>query len=489
MHFTRVAQPGELMRPLVSTKSDSGGHPRGGPRCFSAACTALLACAVLAGCSAASGPERPRPSRGEAFSRPLEIYRDLGFLTGPSQFPVVASFSTMAGPSDSTYVLVGMSMPNSALRFQRDAGGFFAEYSIDIALMDTDSILVRRFTASETVRIPSFAETGRTDESVVFQQAIAVPAGGYIVTVQASDMNSSRGFRMTDTLTAPAYGANSGRLASPVLVYHADGRDGRGDLPRLIVNPRHTVAYGGESPLLYLESYGDEEPVDVEVLNEAGAVVWSARATLNEGADALRYGVVPIPSETFPLGRFWVQIAQLDGLKERTPLVLTISDQWMVANFEEVLQFLHYIAYPEELDSLRSGTPVERRELWERFWERRDPLPMTGVNEYRDQFFQRVRYATEAYREVGGRAGWATDRGEVYIVLGPPDHAVERFIGRQDSRGQPNAEEWVYTSVPGGRINLLFHDRTGFGRYEMVPSSSAAFRALAERIKPRLPRN
>jgi GWxTD domain-containing protein len=475
------------MRPFCSTQSGIGGHPRGGPRCF-AACAALIAAATLAGCAGASGPERPRPSRGEAFSRPLEIYRDLGFLTGSGQFPVVASFSTIAGPTDSTFVLIGMSMPNSALRFQRGDGGFYAEYSIDIAFMDTDSVQVRRFSASETVRIPSFSETGRTDESVVFQHAIAVPPGRYIVRVQANDQNSSRGFRMTDTLTAPSYGEGRQRLASPLLVYQADGRETRSELPKLIVNPRHTVPYGGEAPLLYLESYGDEQPIDVEVLNEGGAVVWSARATLNEGEDALRYGVVPIPSETFPLGRFWVQIARGDGPRARTPLVLTISDQWMVANFEEVLQFLRYIAYPEEVDSLRLGTPTERRERWEAFWDRRNPLPMTGVNEYRDQFFQRVRYATEAFRESGGRAGWATDRGEVYIVLGPPDHAVERFVGRQDISGRPNAEEWIYNAVPGGRLNLLFHDRTGFGRYELVPSSAAAFRSTAERLKPRLSR-
>jgi hypothetical protein len=103
--------------------------------------------------------------------------------------------------------------------------------------------------------------------------------------------------------------------------------------------------------------------------------------------------------------------------------------------------------------------------------------------------FRRVRYATEEFRETGGRAGWNTDRGEVYIVLGQPDNAVERYVGDIDVTRQPNAEEWVYTAVPGGRLNLLFYDRTGFGRYELIPSSASAFRSVAERIKPRSERN
>jgi GWxTD domain-containing protein len=456
--------------------------PRSGrPR----AAAALTAAVLLAACGGQSGPERPRPTRAEAFSRPLEIYRDLGFMTGSGQFPAVASFATIAGPADSTFVLLGLSIPNNALRFQREGSGFFAEYSVQVAFMDDDSVTVKRFESKEIVRIPSFAETGRTDESIVHQQAFAMPAGRYIVRLQAADANSSRGFRMTDTLTVPAYGPGSARVGSPVLVYRAHGRTSRDSLPRLIFNPRHTVPYGGEAPRLYLEAYDHATPLAVQVVNDAGVTVWSTRTTLSEGGEGLRYGVVEIPSETLPLGKFWLQVAPDGATPERTPLVLTISDQWMVANFEEVLRFLRFIAHDDELDSLNVGSPAEQRAAWDRFWDRRDPLPITDINEFRDQFFQRVRYATEAFRESGGRAGWQSDRGEVYIVLGAPDHVVERFIGRPELTGQPNAEEWVYDAAPGGRLNLLFHDRTGFGRFELVPSSAAAFRAAAERMKPR----
>lgn len=446
----------------------------------------LAATALLAACGGPSGMERPRPTRAEAISRPLEIYRDLGFLTGSGQFPAVASFVTIAGPADSTYVLLGLSVPNSALRFQREGTGFFAEYNVHVAFMDDDSVTIKRFESKETVRIPSFAETGRTDESIVHQQAFAMPPGRYILRLQAADANSSRGFRMTDTLTVPAYGPGVARIGSPVLVYRAHGRTSRDSLPALIFNPRHTVPYGGEDPLLYVETYDRDTTVAIQVVNDAGVTVWSTRTSLSEGGEGLRYGIVQIPSETLPLGKFWLQVAPDGAAPERTPLVLTISDQWMVANFDEVLRFLRLIAHDDELDSLEVGAPAEQRAAWDRFWERRDPLPITDINEFRDQFFQRVRYATEAFRETGGgRAGWQTHRGEVYIVLGPPDYITERFIGRPELTGQPNAEEWVYDAAAGGRLNLLFHDRTGFGRFELAPSSAAAFRAAAERLKPR----
>jgi hypothetical protein len=66
---------------------------------------------------------------------------------------------------------------------------------------------------------------------------------------------------------------------------------------------------------------------------------------------------------------------------------------------------------------------------------------------------------------------------------------VERFVGDAAERiGQPNAEEWVYDAIPGGRLSLLFYDRTGFGRFELIPASASAFRAAAERLKPRADR-
>jgi GWxTD domain-containing protein len=270
-----------------------------------------------------------------------------------------------------------------------------------------------------------------------------------------------------------------------VLVYEAAGRSDRALMPELISNPRHTVPYGGDAPLLYVESYGaGTRPVDIRVINEAGGIVWSATAALR-GDDELRHGVVEIPAEVLPLGKFWVEVGSDGARASRTPIVMTISDQWMVANLADVLEFLRYVAHPEELDSLQIGSPADQRAAWDRFWKRRDPLLVTDVNEYRDAFFQRVRYATEAFREAGGRPGWNTDRGEVYIVLGPPDNAVERYVGDIDVNRQPNAEEWVYTAVPGGRLNLLFYDRNGFGRYELVPSSASSFRSVADRLKPR----
>jgi hypothetical protein len=339
-----------------------------------ARCVVLLCLLVASGCGRqrADGAA-PTGNRNEAISRPLEIYRDLGFEAGPPQFPAVASYATMAGPADSTYVLLSLSLPNSALRFQRAATGFVADYGISLAFLQ-DTAVVRRLDDRQRVTVGTFAETGRTDESVLYQNLIAVAPGHYVVQLQASDANSTRGFKTTDTVDIPAYGPNAQRVAAPVFVYSAEGRTDRDARPEFIVNPRHTVGYGGASPKVYVESYDTDtaQSVRVNVVNEDGTSIWSADAALPGGAGPLRYGVLDLPGDQLPLGKMWVEVSAGGMTTARSPLVLTISDQWMVENFNEVLQFLRYIAFPEELDSLQAGGPADRRAAWESFWKRRD---------------------------------------------------------------------------------------------------------------------
>lgn len=444
----------------------------------------VLVLAGLAMSACARGRSGPGAGASSGIARPLEVYEQLGVIAGPSDFPAVASFSTMAGPADSTNVLVGISMPSSALRFQRDASGFLGSYIIDIAFL-RDSTVISRIEARENVSVGSFAETSRTDESIIFQELIALPPGRYHIDVNARDAFSSKGLRTRDSLQVPSYDAER-HLSPPILVYEAEGREARTEVPDLILNARKTVAYGVDMPRVYFELYDapDDQPVTLRVLDEQGNAVWQRYTTVEQGVEGLRHAIVEIPADSLPLGRLWLESSLAGDNTEviRTPLLVTISDQWMVANFDEVLRFLAYIAFPAELDSLKEAIGTERRERWEEFWARRDPLPATPINEFRESFFQRIRFATEHYAEPGQR-GWETDRGEVYIVLGMPDREIPRYVGN-DVSAQLNAVEWLFENTPNGRIQLLFLDRTGFGRYELTPSSEQTFRTTAHRLRP-----
>jgi GWxTD domain-containing protein len=59
------------------------------------------------------------------------------------------------------------------------------------------------------------------------------------------------------------------------------------------------------------------------------------------------------------------------------------------------------------------------------FWARRDPTLGTPRNEFREEFLARVRYADAAFAEKR-RRGALSDRGQVYILLGPPESGTRQ---------------------------------------------------------------
>lgn len=451
------------------------GRPSGGPLAFVPVALVVTACA---------GPQPTVPAPEAALERPLAAYREAGMIAGTAEFPAVARTGIVAGPGDSAFVLVGLSLPNSALRFERDASAFRADYTVTLVLV-RDGEEVRRLTRRETVRVPGFVETARTDESVVFQEAIALPAGRYELHVEAGRDHAQPILTAVDTLDVPAWAAADPRVGGPLLLHEGGGRSRRELPPAVILNPRHAVSYGGERPILYVERYGagEGETLALRLTDETGAEIRRFDLRVPAGPDAVRPAQVTLPVEDLPLGRLWLDVRDARGSgTPRIPLIVGISDRWIVANFEDVLQFLRYIATPREVDALRTADARERRALWEAFWARRDTVPETAVNEFRDRFFERIRRATAEFAEPG-LPGWRTHRGEVYVVFGEPERVQERYLGRT---ARPNAIEWTYTDLPNGPLVLLFVDRAGLGRFVLSPASEAVFRSRADRLKPRV---
>ena len=73
----------------------------------------------------------------------------------------------------------------------------------------------------------------------------------------------------------------------------------------------------------------------------------------------------------------------------------------------------------EVLQDFAETSGSTRKTFLEQFWKRRDPTPITKVNERRVEHFRRVAYALEHY----GEAVMPWDRrGEVYVRYGEPDH-------------------------------------------------------------------
>jgi GWxTD domain-containing protein len=124
-------------------------------------------------------------------------------------------------------------------------------------------------------------------------------------------------------------------------------------------------------------------------------------------------------------------------------------------------------------------TDEEREQFIEQFWLRRDPDPDTDVNEYREEYYQRIAYANEHY--TSGIPGWKTDRGRIYIMFGKPDEIESHPSGGSYDRptweggGSTSTypfETWWYRYLEGvgSDVEIEFVDPTGSGEYRIARS-------------------
>lgn len=77
------------------------------------------------------------------------------------------------------------------------------------------------------------------------------------------------------------------------------------------------------------------------------------------------------------------------------------------------------------------SSPVERAAFVTAFWQRRDPKPGTPENEFRVEFERRVAFADKRFR-IGETKGTQTDRGLVFVLLGPPTYSKLFGITKDD---------------------------------------------------------
>jgi GWxTD domain-containing protein len=121
---------------------------------------------------------------------------------------------------------------------------------------------------------------------------------------------------------------------------------------------------------------------------------------------------------------------------------------------------VRYILVVREDQGYKSlATDEERGAFIERFWAALDPTPGTESNERRTEFWKRVGDADRLFREAM-TPGWKSDRGKVYILMGPPD--TRRTMGP--------AEIWTYQvpSQADAAPEVTFHfGRNSEGAYHL----------------------
>jgi GWxTD domain-containing protein len=443
--------------------------------------SALAVTAVFAGCAA--GPSRDdlavgQPGTAEETLNELfnltGLYQRIGRIAAGPPISFVGQLAFLAGRGDSTLTLMGISLDNRTLAFQRSGRDFIARYRVEMAFHRPDQLPVF-YARNEVVSVATFQETQRAEESVLFQQGFLLEPDVYRVAVTVRDPGSASFSQTEATVQVPHLGV--GTTTAPILVYQATPRKNLWAEPQILLNPRGMVAHGDDSLSVYVEGYGFEGPRDVpfRTTDEFGKESHSLALSFGGGA-AVEGHLFHLPADTPALGRLVLQVGEGNDSTKRLTALVSFSRSWALTNYDNLFSLLRYFGQDDRLDALRRAAPEERPALWRVFWKETDPNPNTADNEALDRYFTRIAIANQRFRDEGGATGgWRTDRGEVYVTLGEPDLIQETPPG--------NDQRYVLWEYNSYGTQLLFEGNIGFSRLRLTPTSRAEFarvRVLAQ---------
>ncbi|MDT8324555.1 MAG: GWxTD domain-containing protein [Bacteroidota bacterium] len=263
----------------------------------------------------------------------------------------------------------------------------------------------------------------------------------------------------------------------------------------LEIVPNPTLLYGKPLPnvLYYAELYHAEDElfyIKSEIVSSYGKTMVS-KARERQGRHDSRVEVGSLNLSTLPSGVYTLILSYgdtsgtfresqskpffvfnpdipLDTLEaaEIADMIAAEFSAMSESELDEQFAIARYVSTREEEDiwSSLSGTEPKKKFLT-KFWRSRDSDVMTPVNEFYQEYRQRVAVTNEQFRSAF-RDGWRSDRGRVYIMYGPPDY-VERLSSESDMKPH---EIWRYDYIEGG-VEFVFVDKGGFNNYELVHST------------------
>ncbi len=112
----------------------------------------------------------------------------------------------------------------------------------------------------------------------------------------------------------------------------------------------------------------------------------------------------------------------------------------------------------------------ERAEFIEKFWSSRNPNGEAGENTFRTGFERRVAFADAKFVQDEKKRGSMTDRGMVFVLLGPPTYGGRRPI----KSGEDSTEAMGMTATAGVPAAVAVSSAVGATQNGKISSGQAA---------------
>jgi len=366
------------------------------------------------------------------------------------------------------------------LQFVKMSDVYEATYDISIIIYDKDGEQVDGKTLQEKVTVADFDETNKRTSYNQSNRTFDLEPGSYKIEVTLQDPESGQSSRIKRNIRLQDFSKNELAISDIIWVSEV-GVDSLGYVQSIRPQVSDPLKGLSSPSYAYFEIYNPENlsnvSVDYELRREHKKKTVKARLVENVTGEK-RIIYFPIQADSLSHGIYHLIVKARAG-KEEAEADKTFYVRWSILpvnarDLDEAIDQTRYIATKEEWKRLKKAKDDQRLEEYKKFWLRRDQTPGTELNEAMESYYTRIEYANQNFSAMQFQ-GWRTDRGMVYIILGPPDD-VERNAYPRYSKPY---EIWYYYRY---NTEFAFLDATGFGDFHLeTPYSVYEFQRLIDR--------
>ncbi|QQS35167.1 MAG: GWxTD domain-containing protein [Ignavibacteriales bacterium] len=360
---------------------------------------------------------------------------------------------------------VFIQVPYSEVQFVKSANGFSAAYSLTVSVFDENKEkLISEKSWTEKLDVAEFDQTLSKNNFNLSLRSFNLVPGKYLVRTSLEDKDSREEFTVENTFVVSDL-SNHLALSDAMIISRKDTVNGS---VKILPNVSKSVLAQRDGVPLFFEVYSRRNQkisVEYDVINPENKTVF-ATTELSEVDSGKTQTFYTLKDLKLDLGVYAIRITLKNaGGEKMMSTTKKFNSRWIgvpenISDMNKAVDQLVYIASSSELDFIKEGeNPQEVIKRYLDFWKSKDPSAGTEENEIFNEYYRRISYCNEKFSHYS--EGWKTDRGMVFILLGPPSN-VDRHPFDYDSKPY---EVWDYYDL---NRSFVFVDETGFGDYRLI---------------------
>lgn len=366
--------------------------------------------------------------------------------------------------SNQSVLMVSIKIAYDELQFIRTESHYQASYELSVTVFDQLGYNANSKILKTVIELDTFEKTNSRKDYSLSQIKFSLSPGKYELLLGIMDFDSKITSHRKTKVIVPQYHSDQ-MMISHILLADSIVTDSLGQkipIPNVMGN------YEDDQNALYLW-YQIYNPKDLDAVQiHYGLVNYKKEEVWKEDREIKLGGwktveTMKIPRGELKSGRYRL-VVELETEEQKVERARDITIHWLgmpryASTLDNAIDQLKYVAKGSEMRKMEKSKGKEKEELFREFWVSKDPTPGTEENELMEEYYRRVDFTNANFGTF--IEGWRTDRGMVYIVLGPPND-IERHPFEAGSKPY---EIWSYYTI---NREFIFVDYTGFGEYRLI---------------------